>query len=673
MQVTSSIYIDQVLHGYDRGHKELAASISLDEQSRALMLVLSDLIASTSLEEGVSYLTSYPLRHASKHVLARTWAAGRGFRPGSVWTHSLILDYQALTLIPDLAALRSHFKFPEKGNHNNYTVPIAFISKEQSPELVEQGSRAIDALMQLYGKNPRREINLPRSTAESDEILALALWRQMWPGLRRDFAFITCISNDLLGLEAGCILRFFDHENYQLDPIAEPLDEGYRWLLEDLPKLGPTDLRSFLGRYVIESKQPRRLVIPLTELQYEKKSKPINLSLSHILSLSKGESLPRLVRDIIVEGLKSASSNLDVIEIVRIFRQEIIKLDLFELRNRIDSFSESEFRILLMITSPCNDNSLGSSIFSDLLNISPLEKLVMAVTEENRLPMLLRRPELANVNEFWPNSDLSRAELISQIHPLNIFNLEKAIDIFGYNIGEQTVSALLNDTASLSPEVVMLMRNGTKEVCDIVSAWIVQVPVRFGGLMGMHDNIKPAVVEALARAQINFGSHNQHCLLWSKLVCSAVEEANQSIGNASLVVGYISALNLEGEPSLILARAVYDPLQYAVHRHRLSREEVRYLEGHLPLAIRTSLIRIKLCRSAVLKWPPLEMLDLGALTISSNPEYLKELGSEIESIYGRRKLEEMLNSGDVSAEMKGRLRWILGPISSKSIRSFWWW
>src|SRR5271155_660887 len=106
MQPTAVVRIDQAFHGYDRGHRELATSIALDDRSRATMLVLSDLLASTDLQKGISYLTSYPLKSASRHVLARTWAAGHGYRPGSVWTHSLILDYQALALVTDLIALR---------------------------------------------------------------------------------------------------------------------------------------------------------------------------------------------------------------------------------------------------------------------------------------------------------------------------------------------------------------------------------------------------------------------------------------------------------------------------------------------------------------------------------------------------------------------------------------
>lgn len=673
MRVTSAIQIDQVLHGYDRGHKELAASISLDDQSRALMLVLSDLLASTGLEEGDSYLTSYPLRHASKHVLARTWAAGRGYRPGSVWTHSLILDYQALTLIPDLAALRSLFRYPEQANRNDYAVPVVFSSTERSDVLVEQGSRTIDALMQIYSKNPGREINLPRSKSEFDEILALALWRQMWPGLRRDFAFITCASDGLSSFDAGCVLRFFDHEYGHSGPIAETLDEGYRWLLEDLPKPGPTALRTFLGRYVIESKQPRQLVIPLAQLQYEKKRASINLRLNHIRSLSQGEPLPRLVRDILVEELESAPSNRDVIDIVHTFRHEVIKIDLIEVKNRIGSFSENEFRHLLATTIPCDENSLGWDVFVELVHTSPLEKLVAVANKENRLPILQLRPELAYIGAYWPMGDESRAELISQIGSLIVFDLDKAVEVFGYSMGRQTVTALLHTSTDVSPAVVMLMCNGSQEVCDIVANWIVQMPQRLAGITGMQEMIRFDTVEALARAQINLGTPIQDASFWLKLVSSAGTEANPPLGNACLVVGYISALTLDGKASLILARSVYDSLQQAVQSYRLSRTEERYLESHLPSSSRTFSLRTSLSRSAVLKWPPLETLDLGALTVSRNPEYLKELVCETESIYGRRKLEEALNSADFPADMKNRIRLILTLINSKKIRSFWWW
>ncbi|WP_034881974.1 GAP1-N1 domain-containing protein, partial [Gluconobacter thailandicus] len=102
MVTTESFRVDQIVHGYARGHKELARSLDLDDHSRATMVVMSDLLIDRVLQEDVSYLACYPLPSAARHVLARTWSAGPDYRPGSVWTHSLLLDYATLAQIHDL-------------------------------------------------------------------------------------------------------------------------------------------------------------------------------------------------------------------------------------------------------------------------------------------------------------------------------------------------------------------------------------------------------------------------------------------------------------------------------------------------------------------------------------------------------------------------------------------
>ena len=159
---TTLVRVDQSLHGYSRGHKEIVSSIELDEQSRATMLMMSDLLAVSDIQPGETYLTIYPLKTASRHVIARTWAAGKGYRPGSVWTHSLILDYQALTLINDLAVLRPCFAEPSDGDFSRYSREVRLdVSMRVGVHDADQRSAA--ALHQLYGDDARQLVELPRN------------------------------------------------------------------------------------------------------------------------------------------------------------------------------------------------------------------------------------------------------------------------------------------------------------------------------------------------------------------------------------------------------------------------------------------------------------------------------------------------------------------------------
>lgn len=667
-------YIDQTLHGYDRGHKELVSSTTLDDLSRATMLVLSDSLSSTSLEEGESYLTSYPLREASKHVLARTWTAGRSYRPGSVWTHSLILDYQALALIPDLVALLSLFKHPESSDRSVYAAPVPFLNLKQSHVLIEKESQAINALMQIYSKNPKKEVRIFRSDSESDEILSLALWRQMWPALRRDFAFITCVSDDLSHLNSGCVLRFSDHEYDLQDSTNMDPDEGYRNLLQDLPDSGPTALRSFLSRYVIESKRPRQLAIQLAKLQGEKKNSSLKQQLNYINSMNQGEPLPRLVRDTVIEELKNPSCNSNIIDIVRVFRDEIIDVGSVSTMEWTNSFSRSEFQELLDATNFCQQHSFGESVFTGLVLSTSLEKLVLHVNEENRLPMLRLRPELVNFNTFWPNDDEGRAELLSKLDYSMKFDIKAGIEVFGYEIGIKTVRALLIRSSQFSAAVLMLMLHGDEDINHEIALWIVNIPFGVDSLTSMHGIINPEIIEGIARAKIQSGKPvlDVEASSWLKLLIPEEDKASMSIKGDSLVIGYLSALVLDDSSSILLAKTVYDPLQKALENYQLSRIATRYLDNSLPYPRSTSL-RKSIARSAVYKWPPLEFLDRGALSISEKSKYFKDLVQETESRYGRERFLDDLNSGAYSAYMKDRIeKLLLKKPSSNIIKPFWW-
>lgn len=671
MQQRSAIRIDQVLHGYDHGHRELSASINLDEQSRATMLVQSDLLV-VDLPEGASYLTAYPLRTASRHVLARTWAAGRGYRPGSVWTHSLILDYQALALIPDLVALRSLFRDPNLANSNDYSGHVGFSLAERSHVPVEQGPRAVNALMQLYGDASTHDVLVPQESYEFDEILALALWRQMWPGLRREFAFLTGAGAHPVTFDSSCVLRFSrpafskteDHRDGGMPP-------GCLALLDDLPSSDPTALRSFLSRYVIESKRPRRLVLRLASLQSEMTGVSLEIRLRELRSLTREEPLPRLVRDVVIEVLHSLSSISDLIALVREFRNEVVDIDLNGTTEWTGSMAEYEFREIVAATQPSNDHELGGRLFAELVRSARLEVLATTADPTNRILMLRIRPELVTVRGFWPKDDQGRADLIMQICDVLALDLDQGIEIFGASMGERTAASLLHATLDNVPRsAVTLLESASPDVRDVVANWIVRAPQRLISFAGMPEIATDEVVAVLARAQIRSSVSIVDASSWATLLCYENGKVGQRFGNAGLVVGYISALRLNGEKSLMLAEAVFDPLQHAVRHYRLSRDEERYLESGLLSHKGALSLRTSLTRSAVLKWP-LNAVTLGALAISSDREHLRDLICDIAMHQGRHCLEEVLARGGLSSATRESVARFLDGAGKKP-RFFWW-
>src|SRR3546814_20493757 len=81
--------IDQCLFGYEDGHRLLASSMSLGDQT-SLLTKLSDLAPGTLFGSSHGYWTGLPLPELARYALFRTWPAPELPRPGCVWTHALL-------------------------------------------------------------------------------------------------------------------------------------------------------------------------------------------------------------------------------------------------------------------------------------------------------------------------------------------------------------------------------------------------------------------------------------------------------------------------------------------------------------------------------------------------------------------------------------------------------
>lgn len=128
--------IEQVLHGYNEGHKMLASSLpALSPSNRRKMSVLSDWDEYVPAQgDDSSYLTCYPLLDSPYYVVAKTWYASEIERPGCVWTHSLLIDLGSMNSFFDLLSLLVMFKRPDKSNIDSYNEPIVIekaVEREQ--------------------------------------------------------------------------------------------------------------------------------------------------------------------------------------------------------------------------------------------------------------------------------------------------------------------------------------------------------------------------------------------------------------------------------------------------------------------------------------------------------------------------------------------------------------
>ena len=133
--------IEQMLHGYDHGHRLLAASIILNSQADmdtiALLSDWSEYVAGN--KEDSSYITAYPLRDSGFFVFAKTWYAEEMRRPGCVWTHSLLVPFNEMNSVDDFRRLNTLFIRPGVNDgFDIYSTAIEYQNKNTSRDSYKQ-------------------------------------------------------------------------------------------------------------------------------------------------------------------------------------------------------------------------------------------------------------------------------------------------------------------------------------------------------------------------------------------------------------------------------------------------------------------------------------------------------------------------------------------------------
>ena len=196
-----TVHVAQALHGYRNGHELLAASVSLSRDARRALLELSDLSGPAARTRGFeSYISGYPLPGERLYAFARTWLATGGTRPGSVWTHTLLLTPEQVAL-QDVANLARWFRrplIPEQASDYETQLEInerdiAERSLEPALSRVTEDSIHTAEIFDVVYHNDSS--NLPiilsaTSSSEYEEAL-LHIWSLQWPELRERFSFCT--------------------------------------------------------------------------------------------------------------------------------------------------------------------------------------------------------------------------------------------------------------------------------------------------------------------------------------------------------------------------------------------------------------------------------------------------------------------------------------------------
>lgn len=140
--------IEQLIHGYNNGHHLIASSISLPIEDADKMSRISDWTGYiNSIDKGTDYIMAYPLEKSHLYVIARSWYAHEMSRPGCVWTHSFLVDFDSMGQDTNFYNLVRLFRRPKEDGED-------FISYTKSIQLKEE--KTLEKVKPIDGLDPVR-------------------------------------------------------------------------------------------------------------------------------------------------------------------------------------------------------------------------------------------------------------------------------------------------------------------------------------------------------------------------------------------------------------------------------------------------------------------------------------------------------------------------------------
>lgn len=190
-----TVELDQALFGYDRGHRLVASSRRLGKEATWVLRNVTDMKVP---KRNGHYLTVLPVAELEVHAFVRTWAAGGDFRPGSVWSHALLVPSGELDRIEDLRVLEGMFRRPKiDGPDAIGTLKATYGEKVTAPEALGVDFAAdepvdsflLDRLvLAAYTADVLKPAEVVVDDARQVEGVVLGLMSQRWSHLRRRFS-----------------------------------------------------------------------------------------------------------------------------------------------------------------------------------------------------------------------------------------------------------------------------------------------------------------------------------------------------------------------------------------------------------------------------------------------------------------------------------------------------
>ncbi|UOA07355.1 hypothetical protein [Methylobacter sp. S3L5C] len=430
--------IENVLHGYRDGHKLLASSSKIDESSTTIMARMSDMHP-RALNSSSSYISAYPLKKASKYVIARTWPANEMRRPGCVWTHSLLVDYATIAKIDDITKLFDLLRRPQDSHFESYHQPtdITDIIQVDSLYVMPQRLESTniedfrEAITTLYGRDENRTLLAAHCDERIDEAIVIAIWNQMPPRLRRDFVVCTAANLQSNMPEAEIYLLFCrdsDIERVQaIQKSPVQVDDSINFLAFDALHANRSSLRSFLARYIVDAEYPRKSVLKLVRVASNLFLEDIRIGLrsaaAEIVSSFSSPNDCKLLKKDLLTGEFFVNSNNKLLEhAIPLIVSEILPLlgPLTEFDvTAIDSFlnlvvNNNQFLLnnVVDICESYNSDTFGALVIQRIAEILPTEVVAgICANAGAKFKLASWKPELLTHRSFWTSLNSKPTEI----------------------------------------------------------------------------------------------------------------------------------------------------------------------------------------------------------------------------------------------------------------------
>jgi GTPase-associated protein 1, N-terminal domain type 1 len=182
----STVNIQQMVHGYAKGHGQLAASTRLPQRAADIVSEQSDLSGPLPSSASVPpYLSLYPLPETDFYALARTWPDADAPRSGCVITHTLLVPVDSWSSDHAPDRLTQFFRKPHRSELDRFTCTLP-VSASLSPAPLNPCANPAQ-VQELVTKVFRDGLrSLVWFDCDAPEAILWSFLRVLWPALRAE-------------------------------------------------------------------------------------------------------------------------------------------------------------------------------------------------------------------------------------------------------------------------------------------------------------------------------------------------------------------------------------------------------------------------------------------------------------------------------------------------------